>query len=698
MSRIDRHPVLAVDGGAPSVPFYYNGKRLLAKSGEVISSALFAHGVEVFGHHAKDASPQGIFCANGQCAQCMVVADGIPVKACMTRVRPEMKIAACDGIPELPADDREPSGFHTIPTLETDVLVIGAGPSGIAAALELAAVGASVILVDDKHRLGGKLVLQTHSFFGTVADCYAGTRGIDIADRLAAKLAECSKVRVMLATTAVACYQDGRVGVVTETEYVLVAPKGLLVAAGAREKALAFPGCDLPGVYGAGAFQTLVNRDLVRPSEKLFILGGGNVGLIAAYHAIQAGIGVVGLVEAMPEVGGYKVHQDKIKRLGVPVWTSHTVKCASGRGRVEAVTVVGVDARLREIAGTERTFEADTLLVAVGLNPVSELYDQAKHFGMEAYCAGDALEIAEASAAIFSGKIAGREIARSLGRPVEIPGEWRERWEILKRRPGSTRPMPSAEPMSGLFPVVRCAQEIPCDPCIHACPKDMIEMTGDPIFGIPRVTKDECTGCAMCVAACPGLAITLVDTRADGPDGLVTVPFELLESQVAVGREVTAVDIDGEPVGPARIEKVIKRKAFDRTLLVTLRVPKPAAARVAGFRVQDPAISRPVAAQPPAAGGVSQPTAAVPDDTVICRCERVTAGEIRRFIQENGRDLNQLKILRCGMGACGGKTCQALIVRLCHEEGVDPASVVSFSQRPLVAETNLAMLAGEDAG
>ncbi len=89
-------------------------------------------------------------------------------------------------------------------------------------------------------------------------------------------------------------------------DYILVKPQTLLVACGAREKFLTFKGNTLPGVYGAGAFQTLVNRDLVRPAEKLFIVGGGNVGLIAAYHALQAGIGVVGLVEALPECGGYK--------------------------------------------------------------------------------------------------------------------------------------------------------------------------------------------------------------------------------------------------------------------------------------------------------------------------------------------------------------------------------------------------------
>lgn len=81
---------------------------------------------------------------------------------------------------------------------------------------------------------------------------------------------------------------------------MLVGFGGLVVTAGAREKSLLFPGNNLSGVYGAGAFQTLVNRDLVRPAERLFIIGSGNVGLIAAYHALQAGIQVVGIADILP--------------------------------------------------------------------------------------------------------------------------------------------------------------------------------------------------------------------------------------------------------------------------------------------------------------------------------------------------------------------------------------------------------------
>jgi NADPH-dependent 2,4-dienoyl-CoA reductase/sulfur reductase-like enzyme/Fe-S-cluster-containing hydrogenase component 2 len=688
MYRVEQHPILEA-GPEATVPFYFNGKKLLARPGEVISSALFAYGVKTFGHHAKDGSPQGIFCANGQCAQCLVIADGVPVKGCMVPVQEGMHVTTCDETPELPEADTPAVEFAPVRTIDTDVLIIGGGPAGITAALELAPHGVDIVMVDDKHRLGGKLVLQTHSFFGTVADCFAGTRGIDIASKLAAEVKQHPNIRVMLNTTAVACYQDRKIGVIDDHEYVLISPKKLLIAAGAREKALAFPGCDLPGVYGAGAFQTLVNRDLIRPSERLFIVGGGNVGLIAAYHAVQAGIGVVGVVEAMPQVGGYKVHQDKIRRLGVPVWTSHTVRSVQGRDGVESVTIAEVDETFTEIAGTERTFEADTLLVAVGLNPVNELFDQAERFGMDAYCAGDALEIAEASAAIFSGKIAGRQIAQALGKDVSVPAEWHERLDILKRKPGETVELEMEVPQSGIFPVIRCVQEIPCDPCIHVCPKDMIEMKGDPIFGLPEVVKDECTGCTLCVAACPGLAITLVDLRGDDGDALVTVPFELLEGNVGVGDQVDAVGMDGEFICKATVEKIGKRRVYDRTLLVTLRVPGQVATDVAGFTIQEPSLSNPMDVALPA--GIS-------DDTVICRCERVRAGEIRKMIRQGVRDLNQLKVLRCGMGACGGKTCQALILSLFKEEGVEPCDVVPFSQRPLVAEVDLEALAGEGRG
>ena len=414
--RITNHPILEIPQ-SENVQFTWNGETMTARPGEMISSALFANGIQTFGHHAKDGSPQGIYCANGQCSQCMVKAGGLAVKACMTAVTPSMAVESLDGLPELPDDDSLPE-LTPVETVATDVLIIGGGPAGLSAALELGKLGVPTLVVDDKDHLGGKLVLQTHKFFGSIEDSHAGTRGFEIAHILENELAELSSVEVWLNTTAVGVFSDRIVGVVRDGRYVKIAPQKLLVATGAREKMLSFPGNTLPGVYGAGAFQTLVNRDLVRSSEKVLIVGGGNVGLIAGYHAIQAGIEVVALIEAMPQVGGYKVHADKLKRLGVPLLTSHTIVSADGDGRVESVTVAALDENWQVKPGSHKTYQVDTVLMAVGLSEVNEFYLKAKQWGMDVFSAGDAQEIAEASAAMFTGKIAGFNMAQALGLDV----------------------------------------------------------------------------------------------------------------------------------------------------------------------------------------------------------------------------------------------------------------------------------------
>ncbi|HQQ68153.1 MAG TPA: FAD-dependent oxidoreductase, partial [Candidatus Cloacimonadota bacterium] len=313
-------------------------------------------------------------------------------------------------------------------------MIIGGGPAGLSAAIELGKHGVDSLLIDDKNRLGGKLVLQTHKFFGSEEDSRAGTRGHHIGMILADQVAKYPSVKTWLNSTALYVFSDRKVGILKDGVYRLVQPKLILNAAGAREKFLRFPGNKLARIYGAGAFQTLVNRDLVRPTKRLFIIGGGNVGLIAAYHALQAGIEVVGLAEAMPKCGGYKVHADKLKRFGVPIYTSHSIQSANGDETVESVTIAQVDASFKIIPGTEKSFSCDTILIAVGLDSLSEFTLEAQAAGIPVHSAGDALEIAEASSAMFNGKIAGLKIAKSLvGDSVEeIPESWYAKANILK--------------------------------------------------------------------------------------------------------------------------------------------------------------------------------------------------------------------------------------------------------------------------
>jgi ferredoxin len=214
-------------------------------------------------------------------------------------------------------------------------------------------------------------------------------------------------------------------------------------------------------------------------------------------------------------------------------------------------------------------------------------------------------------------------------------------------------------------------------------------MQGDPILGLPAF-EGRCTGCGRCVMICPGLAITLVDSRKDAENPLITVPFELPTGGLRPGDEVVATGVDGEPLGHFPVVDVRAPKVADRTVLVRLRVPAGVAVRVAGFRVQDPE------AHQPAATG-AEPVDA--DEVVICRCEHVTAGEIRAAIRAGARDVNELKAeLRVCMGACCGKNCPEHIERLFRQEGVPREEVTPPTQRPLFVEVPLGVFAKAGGG
>jgi sarcosine oxidase subunit alpha len=697
VDRIDKHPILPIPPRG-EIAFRWQGRPMTALDGETIAAALFANGVRIFGHHAKDGAAQGIFCANGQCAQCLVLADGFPVKSCMELMRPGLRLEPAEGNPVLPQGAPAGSSAASLKDIEevrVPVLIIGGGPAGLSAAIELGRRGVETLIIDDKHRLGGKLVLQTHRFFGSIDAVYAGTRGIDIATRLEREVRSFPALRVWLQSTALAVFSDKKVGVLIEGKrYVNVVPEVLLVTSGAREKNLAFPGNTLAGVYGAGAFQTLVNRDLVKPASRLFIVGGGNVGLIAGYHALQAGIPVAGLVEVMPECGGYKVHRDKLARLGVPIYTSHTVLSANGGESVESVTIARVDERFRPVAGTERSFACDTVLIAVGLDPVDEFHEKAREFGLTAFAAGDAEEIAEASAAIFSGKIRGLEVARSLGRDVgEISPAWYRTADILKSKPGKTVPEATPAGESGVFPVLHCNQEIPCDPCAAVCPKKLIEIQEDDIRLLPTFLANRdgqgCSGCEKCVAVCPGLAITMVDYRKDGEFPTVAVPLEFLKETLQAGDSVVVEDTEGQALGRVEVAAVKAIKANDRTVIVKVRAPREYAKKIAGIRLQAEKESDPM----------ERYVERTLDDTIVCRCERVTAGEIRDLVRAGVRDINEIKaVTRACMGPCGAKTCTPLIHRLLREEGVPESAIVDQPKRPLFVEVPLGLFAGLDDG
>lgn len=316
---------------------------------------------------------------------------------------------------------------------KTQVAVIGAGPAGLAAAIEVARAGGKVTLIDENNKPGGQLFKQIHKFFGS-REHLAGVRGYHIGQQLLKETEELG-VEVLLDSPVYAIYPDRTISYMQKGKEKGLEAEKIILATGATENALSFPGSTLPGVMGAGAAQTMINVHRVLPGKKVLMIGSGNVGLIVSYQLMQAGAKVVGLIEAAPSIGGYGVHASKIRRAGVPIYVSHTVKRIIGKDQVEGVEIVELDEKWQAVAGSEKEVDADTVTIAVGLSPLTELAWLAgcefvyipklgghipKHnLNMETsagiYIAGDISGVEEASTAMEEGRLAGISCAEALG-------------------------------------------------------------------------------------------------------------------------------------------------------------------------------------------------------------------------------------------------------------------------------------------
>ncbi|KYO66849.1 NAD(P)/FAD-dependent oxidoreductase [Thermovenabulum gondwanense] len=324
--------------------------------------------------------------------------------------------------------------------IRTEVAVVGGGPAGLMASLAAAKMGANVTIIDRNSRLGGQLVKQTHMFFGSEKQ-YASIRGVDIGKFLASEVERNPKIKTMLDSTVVAYYpDDGVLGVeVEEKKWVKMKADRIIIATGASERFLPFENNDLPGIYGAGAVQTLMNEHGVLPGKNVLMVGAGNIGLIVSYQLMQAGVNVKAIIDAAPRIGGYWVHASKVARLGIPILTSYTVKAAYPNemtGALERAVIWKVDDKWQPVPGTEKVFNVDVMCIAVGLSPLAELLWQAgcqmvyvpelgghvplRNENMETtvpgiFVAGDVAGVEEASSAMMEGELAGLSAAKSLG-------------------------------------------------------------------------------------------------------------------------------------------------------------------------------------------------------------------------------------------------------------------------------------------
>lgn len=519
-----------------------------------------------------------------------------------------------------------------------DLIIVGAGPSGLSAAIEAAKRGLEVIVFDENEKPGGQLFKQIHKFFGS-KEHRAKIRGFNIGKQLLEE-ADATGVKVVLNATVIGLYQDKEVVVRIGESIHHYKGDSVIIATGAAENMVTFPGWTLPGVIGAGAAQTMMNLHGVKPGEKVLMLGSGNVGLVVSFQLLQCGCDVVALVDAAPRVGGYGVHAAKVARCGVPFYLSHTIVKAEGEDCVKGVTIAEVDDKFQFIPGTEKHFDVDTVCLAVGLSPMSQLLkmagakmeDNPKRGGQVPICdeygrtslpgvfvAGDVSGIEEASSAMIEGRMAGIAAAEYLGyiEKEELDQNLEKLESALEElRQGMFAPVnrgkliekteegidismnllkkgyvaddeieryPGVTHKKGVHPVIECTQNIPCNPCQDACPKKCISI-GSNITSLPIVVPDgDCINCGMCVASCSGQAIFLVDEDCGDGTATVTLPYEFLPLPEA-GTKGTALGRDGKSVCEATVVSVKSAKAFDKTHLLTMRVPKEYAMKARFFK------------------------------------------------------------------------------------------------------------------
>ncbi|TYQ17953.1 UNVERIFIED_CONTAM: thioredoxin reductase [Acetivibrio alkalicellulosi] len=511
-----------------------------------------------------------------------------------------------------------------------ELIVIGAGPAGLSAAIEAASCGMSVIVFDENTRPGGQLFKQIHKFFGS-KEHKAKERGFNIGKNLLNEAEELG-VRVELDSTVMGIFRNKEISVMKNDSVKHFKGNSIVIATGASENMVPFKGWTLPGVIGAGAAQTMMNIHGIKPGNRVLMVGSGNVGLVVGYQLIQAGCILEAIIDAAPRVGGYGVHAAKLARIGVPFYMSHTIKLAQGIDRVEGAIIVEVDKSWKPVSGSEKTLEVDTICIAVGLSPMSQLVrlagcktlDDPKKGGIVPLCneygetsisgiyaAGDVAGIEEASSAMIQGKIAGAAASKDQGYISEDEFKARQKKlenSLLQLREGmfghkSTAQVthtdegyelshsllkkgyisdtelshypgiPTEDDLKdGLVPVIECTQNIPCNPCQDACPKGCIKV-GDNITNLPSIeTSVKCSGCGMCVVSCSGQAIFLVKQNHSPGYGLVSLPYEF-SPLPDVGDIGYALDRLGNVVSKAEVISIKKTPVMDETAVLTMKVP-----------------------------------------------------------------------------------------------------------------------------
>lgn len=662
MYKIHTHPILDIPE-KETVTFTYQGKPVSGEKGFTIAAALHQAGYPVHSHSLKNRN-RSLECGIGKCGACEMLVDGQIKRICITKV---------DGVQEV----REiPKGYtpeiynyqsklnDSINIFRTTVAIVGAGPAGLAAREELKKHGIRNIVIDSNDKIGGQFLMQTHQFFFFEREKkFGGMRGFDIASTLAGEEHD----GIFLHST-VWDILEGKLLAVKNThtdEIFYVHAKHLIVATGAIPFMPNFKNDDLPGVYTAAVVQKMMNTEFTLLGKNVLTVGAGNIGYLTSYQLMQAGAKVRAIIEAQEHEGGFPVQANRVRRLGIPILTSHLLLEAIPNPNNDGIVgaVVAESKNFEPIPGTEQVIGGiDAINICTGLVPDDALLIKGKEiFARNCHAAGDAIRIGEGTSAVLRGKQVAFEILDEMNKKFDYDQYLKTSKEYIDSQQHPIEVLEEPEMPSPQrrkekpFVLVDCLHGFACNPCAFACPYEAI--TKSSTSTVPRIDYEKCTGCMKCISQCPGLAIFGYNLKKNQL-------FLPVEYEVKQGTEVFLVNNNGEKLGEGVIQKVMKKpNKTDVVRVESFSLQGDNLLDVRGFISKE---------QFPETLHLDPNDEEVEAVSYICHCEDIRLEEIMQVIgKRKFISVDEIKhTTRLGMGACRGKRCIARLKQTLRGYGV----------------------------
>ncbi len=430
------------------ITIHFDGRPIPALTGETVAAALSAAEIVAF-RHTPSGAPRGLHCGMGACYDCVVNIDGrIGQRACMTKVADGMVVSgASDQIAIAPfpeTDDAE--------TRMVDVLVVGAGPAGLAAALTAAQSGAKVTVLDERDAPGGqymKPLAPSHASSAPDAQLRFSATMREAAEAAGVQIETGAIVWGAFAPDEIASVQDGRA--------VTWRPRRLILAPGAHERPVPLPGWTLPGVMTTGALQTLARAQRVSPGRQVVIAGNGPLNLQLACELLAGGAKVAAVVEAAPKPRVSRAawqmmrldraltmegisYINQLSRAGVKLLWSSQVIALKGEGRVQSVVirspegeqhipadVMALNMGFQPEVGLARALDVPHRFVDAGLGHLATETDAEGRTAVTGvFAIGDGASLGGSRVALARGRLAGLAAARDLGFAAADPAPARQ--------------------------------------------------------------------------------------------------------------------------------------------------------------------------------------------------------------------------------------------------------------------------------